>query len=251
MINESHSKRGGHHFSNANLEGSSSPMCLNKEGHTTNSCVEDLESEAVLETFVTRDRLNTIEETTANMQTESCNLELALHAQTNELPCILPSTSGPEIGQSMISTIQKSVMEQTRSNDLKTLEISLSMQKLKLKETQLALNFDSNHLERSKLAMGISKASFKAEKFKSQLEDMRHAELLRNCVDCLVAGLLIMSASLLYAAYVFSYKRIAEATESCAPSVKASTISFWRSTFLILFFLYISNISFSKGVTVQ
>ncbi|KAK8716265.1 hypothetical protein V6N13_043581 [Hibiscus sabdariffa] len=122
----------------------------------------------------------------------------------------------------MLSTIEKSVIEQVHSNDLKTLELSLAMRKLKLKEEQLALNFVSNHLERSKLAMGISKASFKAEKFKNQLEDTRHAELLIMCIDFLVAGLFIMSFLLIYGAYVFSYKRITDATSSCNPSLEES-----------------------------
>ncbi|KAJ9171100.1 hypothetical protein P3X46_019148 [Hevea brasiliensis] len=118
-------------------------------------------------------------------------------------------------------------MEKACSNDLKTVEIGLTMKKLKLKEAQLALSFDSNHLERSKLAMGRSKASFKAEKFKNQVEDTKHAELLKNCIDCLVAGLFIMSASLLYGAYVFSYQRITDATASCNPSVEVRAISSW------------------------
>ncbi|KAE8709439.1 hypothetical protein F3Y22_tig00110331pilonHSYRG00019 [Hibiscus syriacus] len=131
--------------------------------------------------------------------------------------------NGSDYNQSTASTIEKSVIEQVRSNDLKTLELSLTMRKLKLKEEQLALNFDSNHLERSKLAMGISNASFNAEKFKTQLEDTRHAELLRMCIDFLVAGLFIMSFLLMYGAYAYSYKRITDATSSCSPSEESKS----------------------------
>lgn len=235
LINESRVKKGGPHFSNLNVEGSTSDGTLNKGGCTSNSGIEDFQSERVSQTFETQDRLKAIEEVRENMLTDSSNHELVLHGQINQVACVYPSTYGPAIGQSMLSTIEKSVVEQSRSNDLKTLELSLTMERLKLKETQLALNHDSNHLERSKLAMGISKASFRAEKFKNQLEDTRHTELLRKCIDCLVAGLLIMSVSLLYGAYVFSYKRISEATESCTPSPMASTISFWFSTSLVSF----------------
>jgi hypothetical protein len=235
LINESRVKKGGPHFSNLNVEGSTSDVTLNKGGCTSNSGIEDFQSERVSQTFETQDRLKTIEEVRENMLIDSSNHELVLHGQINQVACVYPSTNGPAIGQSMLSTIEKSVVEQTRSNDLKTLELCLTMERLKLKETQLALNHDSNHLERSKLAMGISKASFRAEKFKNQLEDTRHTELLRKCIDCLVAGLLIMSVSLLYGAYVFSYKRISEATESCTPSPMASTISFWFSTSLVSF----------------
>ncbi|KAL9250581.1 CPR-5-like protein [Drosera capensis] len=125
----------------------------------------------------------------------------------------------------VFNTWKKSIAEQTRANDLKTFEIGLIMKKLQLKETQLALNSDSNFLERCKLFIGTSKASFKAEKFKNQLEETRHAELLRKCIDCLVAGLLIMSASVMYGTYTFSYKRIAEATSSCSDSVESK--SWW------------------------
>ena len=226
LINESHVKSGGHHFNNLNEEGPTLAVTLDKGECTNNSSVEDFQSDAALQNFATQDLLNTVEEVRENMLTGSITQELALHGQTNQVACVFPRISDSAIEQSMHGSIQKSLIEQARSNDLKTLELGLTMKRLKLKETQLALNYDSNHLERSKLAMGVSKASFKAEKFKSQLEETRHSELLRKCIDCLVAGLLIMSASLLYGTYVFSYKRITEATESCTLSPKASTIYF-------------------------
>ncbi|KAM3708777.1 hypothetical protein ACJW31_02G122300 [Castanea mollissima] len=224
LINESRVKSGGHHFNNLNEEGPT--VTLDKGGCTNNSSVEDFQSDTAFQNFATQDLLNTVEEVRENMLTGSITQELALHGQTNQVACVFPRISDSAIEQSMHGSIQKSLIEQARSNDLKALELGLTMKRLKLKETQLALNFDSNHLERSKLAMGISKASFKAEKLKSQLEETRHSELLRKCIDCLVAGLLIMSASLLYGTYVFSYKRIIEATESCTPSPKESK-SWW------------------------
>ncbi|KAJ6774957.1 PROTEIN CPR-5 [Salix purpurea] len=84
--------------------------------------------------------------------------------------------------------MEKSVVEQARSNDLKALEIGVAMKRLKLDEDLLNLTSESNYLERSKLVMGMSRASFKVDKFKTQLEDTRHAELHRKCIDCLVAG---------------------------------------------------------------
>ncbi|XP_022739926.1 protein CPR-5 [Durio zibethinus] len=182
-------------------------------------------SEVDLPSIATQNQLNIHEEVQDNIQTDFMNRELAIHGQVNQLACVNPST-GSVVSQSVLSTIEKSVIEQIRSNDLKTVELGLTMKKLKLKEEQLALNFDSNHLERSKLAMGISKASFKVEKFKNQLEDTRHAELLKKCIDCLVAGLLIMSFLLMYGAYVYSYKRLTDATSSCNPSLE-ETKSWW------------------------
>ncbi|CAK8541389.1 unnamed protein product [Lathyrus sativus] len=117
-------------------------------------------------------------------------------------------------------------MEESRSNDLKALELALTMKKLKLKETQLVFNSDLNHLERSKLTTGMSKASFRVKKFKNQLEDLRHGELIQNCIDCLIVGLLVMSSSLTYGAYVYSYEQIVESTTSCNRSNKESK-SWW------------------------
>lgn len=134
-------------------------------------------------------------------------------------------SSNTEINQYVQRTLERSLTEQARSNDLKTFEIGLTMRKLELKERQLALNSDANLLERVKLSFGFSKTSFKTEKFKNQVEDSKHAELLKTCIDCLVAGLFIMLACLGYGTYVFSHKRITEATASCTPSMEH--ISWW------------------------
>ncbi|KAK9272621.1 hypothetical protein L1049_002996 [Liquidambar formosana] len=222
LINESCMHKGGYRSSHLSVESSPSDVSpfisLHNKTGSLSSSMKNPESEAVLPSIETQEQLSTPEEVQENMQTDSVNWELALYGQVNQqLACVSPSTRGSVINQSMLSTVEKSVMEQARANDLKTFEISLLMKKLQLKETKLALDSDSNLLERFKLSMGISKASFKAEKFKNQLEDTRHAELLRKCIDCLVAGLLIMSASLAYGAYVHSYNRIVEATASCTP----------------------------------
>jgi hypothetical protein len=183
-------------------------------------------SEGVLHEKI-QDQSNNCKEFEENFHMDSISHGVTLHRQSNQFVCFPPISSGSGINNnSVISVSEKSVMEESRSNDLKTIELALAMKKLKLKETQLVLNSDLNHLERSKLAMGMSKASFKVEKFKNQLEDMRHGELIKNCVDCLIAGLLVMSSSLLYGAYVYSYERIAESTASCTPSNKASISSF-------------------------
>ncbi|PHT31961.1 hypothetical protein CQW23_28298 [Capsicum baccatum] len=129
-------------------------------------------------------------------------------------------SSNTEISQSVHRTLERSLTEQARSNDLKAFEIGLTMRKLQLKERELALRSDANFLERFKLSFGLSKASFKTEKFKNQVEDSKHAELLKTCTDCLVAGLVIMLACLGYGTYVFSHKRITEAAASCSPAME-------------------------------
>lgn len=167
------------------------------------------------------------QDTHASMQSNPINHQLILHEQINqELTGFSQNTSASGYNQSVLSTFEKSVMEQARSNDLKAFEIALVMKKLQLKESQLALSSAANLLERVKICMGISKASFKEEKLKNQILDTRHAELLKKCTDCLVAGLLIMSACLVYGAYIYSYKRISEATFFCTSSPQESK-SWW------------------------
>ncbi|MFQ6654125.1 hypothetical protein Gotur_025225 [Gossypium turneri] len=220
LINDS-SKHKEKYPSNPNNVESSSDETTSRNSFD----IKDSYSEVDRPSVSTQNQLNIHEEVQENIQTGSLNRELVIHGQVNQLACFNPRT-GSVADQSVRSTIEKSVIEQVRSNDLKTLELSLTMRKLKLKEEQLALNFDSNHLERSKLAMGISKASFKAEKFKNELKDTGQAELLKKCIDCLVAGLLIMSFLLMYGAYVYSYKRITDATSSCNLSLEDSK-SWW------------------------
>lgn len=164
-----------------------------------------------------------IDKINEDIQSTSLDHQLVLRGQiTQELANV--SKSAFDSGYNVLSTYEKSVMEQARSNDLKEFEIALVMKKLQLKKSQLALSSDANLLERFKLSMGISKASFKEEKLKNQLQDTRHAELLKKCIDCLVAGLLIMSTCLFYGTYIYSYKRISEATDSCTSPPKVSNV---------------------------
>ncbi|XP_048140693.1 protein CPR-5 [Rhodamnia argentea] len=190
------------------------------DGGSCSSSLKECRTEQVLCHSNGPNHLNMLEGAQQHFQGDSMNCQISRQREENQLACISRSRSGPLISQPIRSTFEKSVLEQTRSNDLKELELGLAVKKMTLKEAQLSLTYDANHLERSKLAMGISKASFKAEKFKNELEDARHSELLKKCIDCLVAGLIIMSLSLLYGAYVFSYQRVAEATESCSPSTQ-------------------------------
>lgn len=164
---------------------------------------------------------STHEEIEENTTADLRNNELILHDQqmVQHVAFVSPSRSSSEYNsQSILNTLEKSVIEQGRSNDLKTFEMGLIIKKLQLKERQLALSSDANFLERFKLSFGFSKASFKVEKFKTQLEDIRHAELLTKCLDCLVAGLFVMLGCVGYGVFVYSHKRIAEATASCTPA---------------------------------
>ncbi|PKA56100.1 Protein CPR-5 [Apostasia shenzhenica] len=154
--------------------------------------------------------------------------QLALQGEFNQqIVCasqgrIMPTCSN----ESIRTTFEKSVKEQTRSNDLKAIEISLVMRKLQLKQSQLAMNSYANFLEKVKLCMNMSKAAFREEKLRNQIQDTRHAELIKRCIDLLVSGLIIMCAILIYGASIFSYQRLTEITSSCSNIYKESK-SWW------------------------
>lgn len=222
LINESAGSKGRDHLHNSDIVSSNSSLHDSPcKGGSVNSTCET--EEMFLPAIETHEKLSTHEGS-------SMNLELVLHQQINQgSVCVSSSmvgSQGSAMNHSMLSTLEKSVIEQARYNDLKAFELSLQMKKLQLKEEQVALHTHSNRMERVKLFMGISKASFKADKFKNQLEETRHADLLKRCVDCLVAGLVIMSAALSYGVYVHSYKRIIDATESCKID-KLQPMSWW------------------------
>ncbi|PIA55061.1 hypothetical protein AQUCO_00800065v1 [Aquilegia coerulea] len=198
------------------------------DGHRNDPSISGLKSSVAIPTISgIYKSLGCFEEVQENIGLGALSQELILHGDLNEqLVCVTSGKVGSQYNGSMLNTYEKSVMEQARSNDLKALEINLRMRQLQLDESKLAVSSDSNRLERIKIFMGISKSSFKAEKRKTQLEETRHAELLKKCIDNLLAGLFIMAASLGYGIYVFSYKRIAEVTTSCASRLKESK-SWW------------------------
>lgn len=222
MIHESSNNERGHHSSS--LETSTFESTSDGNGcksiSDANGCYSEMEYEAVTSQGVSTRHKEVQEMSSMN---NCLNKELVLHGQNNQLVCS-SNASGSTTNPSMLSTMERSLSEQIRANDLKSIELGITIKKLKLKETQLALGHDQNNLQRSKLAMGISKASFQAEKFKTQLEDTRHSELLRKCIDCLVAGIVTMSVSLIYAAYIYSYKKITDATAACTPSQVSSVL---------------------------
>ncbi|XP_020575445.1 protein CPR-5 [Phalaenopsis equestris] len=160
-------------------------------------------------------------------EAQSSTNQLALHIESNhELVRSSHNLIAPTFSQSMLTTFTKSVTEQTRCNDLKEVEIGLTMRKLQMKQSQLAMSSYANWLEKVKICMNVSKAAFKEEKLRNQIEDLRHAELVRRCIDLLVSGLILMCAFLVYGASIFSYQLITEATSSCTAMSRGSK-SWW------------------------
>ncbi|KAJ1286822.1 hypothetical protein BS78_03G381700 [Paspalum vaginatum] len=134
--------------------------------------------------------------------------------------------SSTEADKRILDTFERSLKEQTRSNELKEFEIGLSMRKLQLKQSQLELNSYSHMLEKIKLSLGFQKASFQGEKFKTQMQDTRHAQILRTLIDFLVTAVIIMSVCFGYGTYIYSYQRITDITAACSVTSRGSK-SWW------------------------
>ncbi|KAJ8769596.1 hypothetical protein K2173_005199 [Erythroxylum novogranatense] len=202
--------------------GNSAPNANKRVDYASSSDGEGCSSRAGLSNIPNEDKRHLPEEEEESICTNSLNQEVALHRQA-----MVAHASSSICGlSSQLTTMDKYVMEQARSNDLKAWENCIAMENLRLKKEELALHYDSNDIGRSKLAVDISKASFKVEKFKNQLEDSKHDELLKKCIDFLAAGLIIMLFAFSYATYVYSYKRITEATISCN-SIHEELNSWW------------------------
>ncbi|CAN6821584.1 unnamed protein product [Brassica oleracea] len=152
--------------------------------------------------------------------TSSMN-EIVLHEETRQLSTVSRTSSAMPL-----TTFEKALEEQARANDLKSMEIGLTMRKLRLKETELALSYESNNLGKSKLEMNVSRAAFRAEKFKTEQEDSKKADMVHKIMDWLVLSVFTVLASMLYGAYVFSHQRITEAASICEPS-EEKTSSWW------------------------
>uniref|UniRef100_A0A0E0JSU5 CPR5-1 n=1 Tax=Oryza punctata TaxID=4537 RepID=A0A0E0JSU5_ORYPU len=153
--------------------------------------------------------------------------QLVLFASDNQqLTHLRRSRSSPEADNRILNAIENSVKEKARSNELKEFEIGLTMRKLQLKQSQLALSSHSHMLEKIKLSFGFQKASFKGEKFKTQMQETRDAQILRTLIDFLVSAVIVMSACFGYGTYIYSYQRITDVTSACSSTSKGSK-SWW------------------------
>lgn len=147
--------------------------------------------------------------------------ELALFEETLQLSCVPPRSSAMAL-----TTDERFLKEQTRANDLKTVEIGLQIRELRCKETALGLKFESNNLGKAALELDVSKAAFRAEKFKTELEDTRKEEMVTRIMDWLLVSVFSMLASMVLGVYNFSIKRIEDATSVCDQSEEKSS-SWW------------------------
>uniref|UniRef100_A0A0D9VLJ2 Uncharacterized protein n=1 Tax=Leersia perrieri TaxID=77586 RepID=A0A0D9VLJ2_9ORYZ len=156
--------------------------------------------------------------------------QIILHGGVNQPLVQLPrNKASPEFDRHILNAFERSLNEQARSNDLKELEIGLTMRKLQLKQSQIALSSYSHMLEKIKISMGFQKANFREEKFRTQMEDTRHAELLRRLIDLLLTALVFMSVCFGYGTYIYSYKRITAVTAACAAASREPK-SWWMPT---------------------
>jgi len=157
----------------------------------------------------------------------SVESQLVLYAGGNQqLTRRTRGISSTEADQRILNAFERSLKEQTRSNELKEFEIGLSMRKLQLKQSQLELNSYSHMLEKMKLSLGFQKASFRGEKLKNEMQDTRHAQLLRTLTHFLVSAVIIMSVCFGYGTYIYSYQRITDITAVCSVTSRGSK-SWW------------------------
>eukprot|EP01018_Ginkgo_biloba_P038941 Gb_37503 [translate_table: standard] len=112
---------------------------------------------------------------------------------------------GPQWQQSICNAFERSVMEQERCNDLRAVDIGLTMKRLQLKEAQMCVESLSNDLRRQKISLNQSKASFKESKLTDQKLNRAYIELSRTCADELVAGLVLMFLALAYGGWKYSF----------------------------------------------
>nr|XP_019708641.1 protein CPR-5 isoform X2 [Elaeis guineensis] len=196
-------------------------------GPRFNQSILDTFGRSMVEQTCSNDlKVSTMEEFQENPSSNSMN-QLVLHGQRNqEVALVSNGVANPGFNQSILDTFERSVVEQTRSNNLKEVELNLIMKRLQMKQSQLVLTSHANLLEKIKISMGISKASFEEEKLRNKMQNMKHVELLKRCIDLLVTGLIIMSGFLLYGASIYSYQRITEATSTCTSTFKESR-SWW------------------------
>jgi len=164
----------------------------------------------------------------------SVESQLVLYAGGNQqLTRRTRGISSTEADQRILDAFERSLKEQTRSNELKEFEIGLSMRKMQLKQSQLELNTYSHMLEKMKLSLGFQKASFRGEKLKTEMQDTRHAQLLRTLTDFLVSAVIIMSVCFGYGTYIYSYQRITDITAACSVTSRVSSSSISYSFFFI------------------
>ncbi|XP_006646613.3 protein CPR-5-like [Oryza brachyantha] len=153
--------------------------------------------------------------------------QLVLFASDNQqLTHLRRSRSSPESHKRLINAIEKSANEQAHSNELKKIEIGLTIRNLQLKQSKLALSSYSHMLEKIKLSFGFQKASFQGEKFKTQMQETRDAQILRTLIDFLVSAVIVMSVCFGYGTYVYSYQRITDITSACSATSKGPK-SWW------------------------
>lgn len=165
----------------------------------------------------------------------SVESQLVLYAGSNQqLTRRTHGIASPEADQRILNAFERSLKEQTRSNELKEFEIGLSMRKLQLKQSQLELSSYSHMLEKMKLSLGFQKASFQGDKFKTQMQDTRHAQILRTLIDFLASAVIIMSVCFGYGTYIYSYQRITDITAACSVTSRVSSSSVSSSLFLYL-----------------
>lgn len=161
---------------------------------------------------------------TSSMPGSNLNQQVVLRGQFQQQ---LTHAAYPQWQQSICNVFEKSAIEQERCNDLREIEIGLTMRRLHLEDSKLYVDAESNDLRRQNISFNQSKALFRESKFIDEKLNSAYIELSQTCADHLVAGLVVMLFCLAYGGWKYSYARLSEAVAMCQPSSKESQKSSW------------------------
>lgn len=165
---------------------------------------------------------------TSSMPGSNLNHQVVLHGQfEQQLAHAASSMNYPQLKQSICNVLEKSAIEQELCNDLREIEIGLTMRQLQLNESKLFADVEANDLIRQNISLNQSKALLKESKFVDDKLNAACMELSRTCADHLVAGLLVMLFCLAYGGCKYSYARLSEAVAMCQASSRESQESSW------------------------
>jgi hypothetical protein len=122
-----------------------------------------------------------------------------------------------------IQLAERSVSAQEVANRLKLTELQMLNERLGLDSAGLALKSESNSVRRKSNALELEKLRARAARHGEE----RAGALARRCADELVAGLIVMVTSLLWAGYHYGYPNLQARLQECRAVRRAGHRSIW------------------------
>jgi hypothetical protein len=122
-----------------------------------------------------------------------------------------------------IQLAERSVSAQEVANRLKLTELQMLNERLGLDSAGLALKSESNSVRRKSNALELEKLRARAARHGEE----RAGALARRCADELVAGLIVMVVSLLWAGYYYGYPNLQARLQECRAVRRPGHRSIW------------------------